>query len=394
MTGKAPTVAEEMAKFSGFTTNNGETVPASKTTTAPGATDLSDEERAAGAKVVGGKEARATGAGAKPAAAPVKVELTDEEADAALEAARAKLGEGEELTPEEEDETLATALDAKKAAAKPNTDPNSRVQRAQAGRRRAEARAARAERELDDIKRRLAAIESGGGKAPLTGDTKAGKPAASASAEPQPKDFELGELDPKYIRALVRWENEQADAERSQNQQTTQQTAAQQRAAEEFNEKKAAFEDAGLELYDDFQETVMDTVGLPKSDPAAWPLSATLGKLILDSEAGPHVAYLLASDPKEARRVDKLDAAAQMRWFFQQEAKFSSDKGAQNAGGTQEQDDTAGRHVQIPQTRQVTKAPPPPQRNRGGSGNRTVSAATSDFAAFEAMANAAATPKR
>lgn len=388
MNTKAPSVADEMAKFSGYTTNNGETVPAAKTVTSPGTTDLADDERAAGIKVAGG-EARAKGATTteKPAA---KVELTDAEAETALEKATAELGEGESLTVEEETEVLTKALTEKRAKAKgpAAADPNSRVKRAQDGRRRAEARAARAETKLSELERRLAAVE-GGGTAPLTGGTKVDNDAVK---EPDPTKFELGELDPKYIRALVRWENSQADADRAKNQQTTRQTAEQQAAAAEVAEKKAAFEEAGLDDYDDFQEVVMDTVNLPKSDPAAWPLSATVGRLLLDSDQGQHIAYMLASDPKEAKRVDKLTAAEQMRWFFQQEAKFSAENPAANEDGDAEVTDETT--PKTPAPRQVTKAPAPPNRNRGGTGTRQPSAATTDFAAFEAMAGNAAKPKR
>jgi hypothetical protein len=64
------------------------------------------------------------------------------------------------------------ASDKRTKAGKPGG--NDRVKRAQEGRRRAEARAARAEGKLNQLGGRLAALESGG-KAPLTGDTKTPK---------------------------------------------------------------------------------------------------------------------------------------------------------------------------------------------------------------------------
>lgn len=385
MNTKAPTVAEEMAKFSGFTTNNGETVAKENTITSPATTDLSDDERKAGMKIAGGKEARNETKSDDKSGKPAKVELTEEEADAAVDAARAALEEGEELTPEEEADAIAAALTEKQSkAAKPGN--GDRVKRAQEGRRRAEARAARAERRADALEARMAALETGGVKnVPLTGN----KDEPKEDKEPDPTKFEFGEVDPKFVRALARWEVRQELAAASKTQETKQRTSAEDRAAAEFTAKKEAFEDAGLSSFDDFQEVVMDTVGLPKSDPAAWPLSATVGRLLLESEFGPQIAYALASDPKEAKRVDKLTSAEQQRWFFRQEAKLEAEAPKEDG----EQDEAEGNKVaarEAPKAAaKVTRAPPPPRRNNGGSGNKSVNSATTDFAAFEAMANQA-----
>lgn len=388
---EAPTVEQEMAKFGGFSTNNGETVDPKTTTKGPGDRNLSEDEEKAGLKVVGEvprKAGEAKGGEAKPA----KVELTDAEKTAAVDKARTalKLADDEELTDEEEAEALETALTEKKAANKPGATRDDRVKRAQEGRRRAEARAARAERELGTLAQRIAALESGGGKAPLTGAAEGAKDDAK-DQEPDPSKFDLGELDPKYIRALARWETRQELAEASKNQQSRQTDSQKERAAAEFAEKKAAFEDAGLEAYDDFQEVVIDTVGLPKSDAAFWPLSATMGTLMIQSEQGAHIAYVLASDPKEAKRIAKLPDAEQQRWFFKQEAKFESEQtgsGEEGAGEDGEQSGTQRRQAKTEAApRQISKAPAPIPRNRGGNRNSGVTASTTDFAAFEAMAN-------
>lgn len=393
---KPLTVDQEMSRFKGFTTNNGITVDpkAEEARRGPGDRNLSPEEEAAGVKVVGEQPRGAKGGEGKGGEQkPAKVELTDEEKTAAIDGARTllKLKDDEELTEDEEAEALAAALTEKKQASKPGNDRDSRVKRAQDGRRRAEARAARAEGKLSSLEQRLAALEAGG--KPLTPAADGGK-GEDKDQEPQAKDFELGELDPKYIRALARWEVRQELAENSKNQQTRQTQAQKDAAAAEYTEKKAAFEDAGLEAYDDFQEVVMDTVVLPKSDPAAWPLSATVGRLLLDSKFGPHIAYALASDPKEAKRVDKLSPADQQRWFFRQEAKLESEHPeTSEAEGEQEEESEqterpARRTPEQPQAR-ISKAPPPPaRRSNGGGGNRGgVSPATQDFAAFEALAN-------
>lgn len=381
MNTKAPTVADEMAKFSGFTTNNGETVAKETTTTSPGKTDLSDDERKAGGKVVGGEARKTTDTATKPA----KVELTDAEADAALAAAQDAAGEGAELTTEEQDEALAAALSEKQNKSK-QPSGNDRAKKAQEGRRRAEARAARAESTNAELLRRLEALEKG--TTPLTADKKGGKD-DTTTKEPDPKDYELGELDVKFIRDFTRWEVRQELANHSKNEETQQRASVKERAEAEFKVKLEAFEDAGAAKYDDFQELVIDAAKLPKSDPASWPLTALVGQLILESEVGIDIAHALASDHKEANRVAALSPAAQRLWFARQEAKFTPDEGeGGESEGTQGKEAAGSRDTtqQTQGNRKVTQAPTIPKRNTGASGNRTVSGATTDFRAFEAMA--------
>ena len=226
MTTKAPTIEQEMARFKGFTSEDGKTVESGKENLNGSKVEITSEERAAGARLVSEKTDD------KGAARPAKVELTEAESEAALTAAREKLEEGEELTTEEETEVLAAALAEKRTKAKPTTSSTSdRVKRAQDGRRRAEARAARAEGKVSDLEARLARLERGE-KTPLTTGSKDGK--SETVKEPNPQDFDLGELDPKYIRALVRYENEQAEAERSQKQEKTNRDSSQERDRAKF----------------------------------------------------------------------------------------------------------------------------------------------------------------
>lgn len=372
-----PTVDQEMAKFKGFSTNNGETVDGETTRKGPAERNLSPEEEAAGMTVAGAD---------KGGDKTTKVELTDDEKTAALEKSRTVLGlkDDEELTPEEEKEALAAALKEKgNTAGKGKTKEQTPAERRANGRARAEAARARAaEATLRTLEQRLATLE---GRGTLTAE---GKPAkADDDKEPDPSKFELGELDPKFIRALARWEVRQELADASKNQQTKQLTSKQEAAAAEIAEKRAAFEEAGTERFDDFQEVVLDTVTLPKTDPAAWPLSATIGQLILESEFGPEVAYALASDPKEAKRVDKLSDAEKQRWFFRQEAKFEAEKSSADASGEQESVSGRATTSKQPAQRAATNAPPPPRKRSSGAGSTSgVSADTQDFAAFEAMA--------
>jgi hypothetical protein len=234
--------------------------------------------------------------------------------------------------------------------------------------------------------------------APLTNDTKGDK-TPSQAGKPDPTDCQsisTGSWTPRYIADLARYETLEAiraEKEGEKTQQKTQQDAAAEVA---FKEAKAAFEEAGLSQFDDFEEVVIATTDLPETDPGYWPLSQTMGELILESDHGPAIAYQLASDPKEARKIFKLSPARQAAWFGVKEAEVSAGSAASTDKHQDEGTKTPpaeARKRQLPQPRngqaRESKAPAPLSRLNGTGGNRVPSEATTDFAAFEAMANAA-----
>lgn len=220
-----------------------------------------------------------------------------------------------------------------------------------------------AEREADSHKTRadraeaeLAALKSG--KAPLTtqADT-----ATGGEGAPDPSKFDFGELDPKYIAALARYETGQAlKAQRAEDDKKRQTDAAAVKQ-QEIGQKMDAMVKAGVKIHDDY-----DTVVMQGAREGKWELSPHLGELLLDSEFGHEIAYDLAKNPTEAARVAKLSAAEQAKFLGRQEAKFEAAKSSQ------------GKTPKAPQ------APPPPKTPRGGTGaSNKVTADTSDFAALE-----------
>lgn len=208
----------------------------------------------------------------------------------------------------------------------------------------------------DRLQAQLDALKSG--KAPLTEDKGAAK---GGDAPPDPSAFEYGELDPKYIAALARHETKAALADHAAGEETTRQAAAADAKRQETVEKSDKLVRAGLDLHDDFDDVVMQGAREGK-----WDLSPTLGELILDSEFGPQIAYELASDPAESRRINKLTPSQQAAFFGRQEAKFEAAKASQTS-----------------KTSKTPQASPPPKLPRGGSGSNTVGADSSDFAAVE-----------
>lgn len=365
-----PTVADEMAKFTGFSTLDGEVVAADKENLNPTTGKASDDGKPAEKKADDNTGAEGAAKAGKPAAAS---KLTDEESEAAIAALDAKLGR-EANDGEIADALAAATAEKNKGAdgAKPKKTVQDRINKSIKAQRAAERRA-------DAAEARAAAAEAAlarGDTKPLTGDT---KPANDdGEAAPDPKKFEFGELDAGYIRALARYEAKQELAADRQTQQKNQQTAQEREAAAKFKENLAAFEDAGADKYDDFEEVV-----LQGARDKVWPLSESLGALLFESDHGPDIAYMLASDVKLAKEVFGKTALQQAAWLGRQEAKLSAGTGAKV------EDDKPGKSEDTGKTEtKVSKAPAPVQRARGQGSNSSVPGDTTDFAAFEANWNA------
>lgn len=288
---------------------------------------------------------------------------TDEETAAALadapKAEEAAAVEGDETDETDEQEAEASA-EPPKADAKPAKGGKPGVQerigditaKFRGAERQANAEKARA----DALQAELDALK--GGKAPLTTP----QPAATGGATPpDASQYDYGELDPKFISALARYEAKQELAAEAARNEETRQAAAADAERQERATKQTALTKAGAELYDDFDEVVMQG-----AQEGRWQLSPHLGPLLLDSDFGAQIAYALASDPAEADRVFGLSPAGQAKWLGRQEATFEAAKSSQ-----------ARPAPKAPQ------APPPPKTPRGGSGSNKVSADSSDFAAVE-----------
>jgi hypothetical protein len=369
-----PTLEQEMASFKGFSTNNGETItPETPEDLNPvaGKNQSAAEIVAAAAKAGATKEKPA--GGAKEAPKP-DTKLTDAESEAAIAALDTKLGREANETEIADALKAATAVkNGKEPAKKSVQDRINKATRAQRN----------AERERDAARAELAA-ERASKAAPLTDKDKGGKDAAvTADEAPDPKKFEYGELDANYIRALARYEAKQEIADAAKNQQKTQLTAQQQADKEKFDAAKTVFEDKGSELYDDFDEVVMQG-----ARDKAWPLSDTLGAVLITSEYGAQIAYELAYDPKEAKRIFELAPMRQVAWLGRKEAALEASAGS---GASEDEEGTEGTSEDKPKPAaktvpKVSKAPAPITRARGQGSASTTPGDTNDFAAFEAAA--------
>lgn len=394
--GKRPSVEEEMARFKTVSFKDGDI----HTGVADDNADQMARENRAG-DVNRRTHAENQAAGPVDTGAPAEgedkggkekapIELTDEESEAALAAAEEK--EGGELSDAEKEAVLQAALASKvrsaavaarKAAKAARYDDNHKARRA------AERENATLRRQLDNMQRQLDAIAAG---KPLTGDKPASKDNAAGKPDHTDAKYQYGELDPKYLADLARYEATEALRAETERTNTSKQTAAEAAKAAEFEESREAFAEAGEELFDDFREVVMDN-GWSKDNPGGWPCSTTVAELLLDSDHGAEIAYELASNIPEARRVSKMTAARQAIWFGQQEAKLSAESAA-NAPKPKEKPAAGAPAGNANTGKQVreSRAPAPLSRLNGSGGNRVPDGSTTDFRAFEAAAMAP--PKR
>lgn len=184
---------------------------------------------------------------------------------------------------------------------------------------------------------------------------------------PNPDDYEFGEADSKYIADLAiyhadrRFEQREAQAQLMREVEEIETGWKTRTGSEEFKAK-----------YPDFEEKV--TRG---ADRGAWDCSPVAAVVLKSSEVGGDVAYHLATNPAESKRIAALPPMEQVRELGRLEGRFMTEAKPKVAAPT------------------VTQAPPPPEsRARGAGGRFAVPADTDDFAAFDAMADGVLTKKK
>ncbi len=185
-----------------------------------------------------------------------------------------------------------------------------------------------------------------------------GTPPKEEAKAPNPDDYDLGRSDERYIEAVIDYRVKKGLDEVQGNVAQSLQVQAAERAWE-------AKQDAArseLADYDTVVQTHDPVTGAPK-----WPCSEVAAEAIRTSDAGPKIAYHLASNPDEARRIAALSPLAQVLEIGKIAASVSTEAKTET---------------------KTTSAPKPPgNQARGAGGVFVPNAATTDFAEFEAMAN-------
>lgn len=176
---------------------------------------------------------------------------------------------------------------------------------------------------------------------------------------PDPKDYEFGDADAKFIADNARWHADQRFDERIHAQKI------EEKIAQIETGWKGAIEVPELvEEYPDFKEKV--TAGAASK---AWACSPTMAILIKNSPVGPHVAYELASNADESRRIYHLSDEEQLLEFGRLEGRMTALRAAAKPA--------APAPKKVPDS-----APPPPEARSRGNGGKF---ATEGDALYERM---------
>jgi hypothetical protein len=296
---------------------------------------------------------------------PIEVEAAKEvakpEAESKVEEAlAAKTTEGEAAKPVGEEGEPQTPAGKEGEETPPKKTAQERINEITRARRDAERRAEAAEQRTRELEARL--------NAPPREEPKKEDLADDPDA-PKPDDYEYGELDSRYIRALAEHAADKRFATLRARDEQTQQERAQREKQEKNLEHFETLIERGSKVHDDFYEKVV--VGSEKGE---WPMSEVIGQMALESDVGNDILYHLATNVEEADRIYRSSPAEQARYFGRMEARFSP------AGQAAASGDTGKPAPRTP------KAPPPVETARGAGGQFQAGADTEDFAAFEARA--------
>lgn len=193
---------------------------------------------------------------------------------------------------------------------------------------------------------------------------------------PDPSKYEFGEADSKYIADLARYETRQeikAAREREQAEASKRALEADLTQMETTWTEKVGADEVKTK-YTDFDEKV--TKGADRGD---WALSPVGVLLVKNSPVGPDVAYHLASNPDESRRIAGLNVMEQAIEIGRLEGRFIA----------------SATTAEAPAPKRASDAPAPPEhRSRGSGGKFSAQPDTEDFSAFDKMADGILDPKK
>lgn len=222
-----------------------------------------------------------------------------------------------------------------------------RIDKATASQREAERQAAEARREADSLRAKYE---------PKQPEAQAEEVAEDQA--PDPDDFEFGEADSEYIKALAKHTSTQTFNELQQ--------AADRKA--EFAELDAGWKGAiaapeVVAEYPDFNEKVVEGAANE-----AWDCSPIMTVLIKHSPVGPHMAYELAGNAAESARIAALPPMRQMFEMGKLEGLHVAKRSGAKVAAPEEELEVVDKPT--PKAPSASKAPPPPEKRSRGAGGQ------------------------
>lgn len=295
--------------------------------------------------------------------ATTATQIEENEVDETEDNPLANENDDDEVEEQDEDEDSEEEEIEEVPQIKKRNKTQERIEKLVAEARQAERRAAEAEA-------RLAALEAKANEGkqeekPVREQLPAEAPSPDAvDAEGNPL-YELGEFDPKFIRDLTKFTIEQETRAAKEAEERQAQEAQALRAQEELkNSWVEKVEKAEAEL-PDLREKLADMgQHFNGIDPN---YGEYLAATIMQSEAGPQIMYYLSQNIDEAQKIVASGPVAATLALGRLEARLLSPSQEEKRN-----------------TKQVSKAPEPPEeRARGRHGRFTVAPDTDDQRAFE-----------
>lgn len=267
------------------------------------------------------------------------VKETPEEVQEAVEAA-----DGTEQVAEGAEEAEAVEAQPKKRS------PQERIRELNAEKRAERARAEAAEQRAADYERRMAALEA---RLP------AQQAQTAENQAPDPRNYEFGSLDQRFIADLTRHQvREQLRGELAAQETAKAQHAQQEaqiQATKALSDKAQAIISKGESAFDDYYDVVVE--GANRGD---YPMSESTFMTISEADNPEALSYWLASNPAEAKKIDRMSPAQASKFLFAKDQELAK--------------------------RTAPRAAPPPQSGtRGSSGRFSVAPDTDDQKSFNKM---------
>lgn len=224
---------------------------------------------------------------------------------------------------------------------------------------------------------------------------------AEAPVEPKSEDYEFGEADPAYIKALIQHERAAAKHEAREEAKAENAKAQQQAWQDRISSGVEKAQAEAQAKYEDFDAKIASAVEARGGEAMPAMVTVAIGM----SPAGGDILYRLAGDKEASDRLESLAKAGQIRnmamAFGELEGEYLEDTSDSdlNINDPEDMARMLGRmrgRLKSPQkpaegkkpSVAVTNAPEPPKHTaRGAGGQFQVDASTSDFAAFEKLAN-------
>lgn len=172
-----------------------------------------------------------------------------------------------------------------------------------------------------ELENRLSAIEKGD----LQPGNRGGNQEAT-SEKPDPSDgakYPLGVLDDGYIQDTIEWGIAQGLDARRQSEKAQAERQQAEQHAETLRSKVDELSAKGSEIFDDYEETVLEA-GL-RGD---YQLTETTFTAAAKREHGAEILYNLANDKAEALRVSRLPVDEQVEYVLEKNREFASKRSA------------------------------------------------------------------